>query len=416
MTNNPPNRELHVYWDGHVVGLLCETKPGELLFTYSDEWRLNKRSPISISLPLNGDCEPGAAQNFFGNLLPEGGARQRIEKIFRMSAGNDFHCLATLGGDCAGALSVGAVPPPQQNGTYKELSLKELENAVQSNAPESLLLTGNGIRLSLAGAQGKLPVRLFQEKFFLPLDSSPTTHILKFRNTSEILSRLVENEFFVMRVAYHAGLPVAPCTLVSVGKNFLLQVERYDREIKGEQAFRLHQEDFCQALGVSHSQKYESEGGPTFAQCMALARRHLSLREISVLLDWFIFNLCIGNSDSHAKNISILYKEKEPPTLAPFYDLVCTRAYKKVDRKLAMSVGGNFDPDFLTLENFSALSKEIGISMPLLRTRARHMCAIVTPAIEAAKKDFSCYANLNTVQQVYLAMQRSHKRFAKIFT
>lgn len=57
------------------------------------------------------------------------------------------------------------------------------------------------------------------------------------------------------------------------GRAFLL-VERYDRVLKDDaqhqpQLQRLHQEDFCQALGVVPELKCQNEGGPGLAQCFA---------------------------------------------------------------------------------------------------------------------------------------------------
>jgi hypothetical protein len=55
---------------------------------------------------------------------------------------------------------------------------------------------------------------------------------------------------------------------------------------------RLHQEDFCQALGVVPEMKYQNEGGPDLAQCFDLVRRTTrpSAPQVLRLFDYVIFN------------------------------------------------------------------------------------------------------------------------------
>ena len=50
-------------------------------------------------------------------------------------------------------------------------------------------------------------------------------------------------------------------------RHYLL-VQRYDRQ-PGVPGQRLHQEDFCQALGIVSEHKYQNEGGPGLAQALA---------------------------------------------------------------------------------------------------------------------------------------------------
>ena len=51
-------------------------------------------------------------------------------------------------------------------------------------------------------------------------------------------------------------------------------VTRYDRAFDAEGVVhRIHQEDLCQALGVSPSVKYAEQGGPSTPQVLALLRK-----------------------------------------------------------------------------------------------------------------------------------------------
>ena len=126
------------------------------------------------------------------------------------------------------------------------------------------------MRLSLAGAQSKLPVVETEQGFALPHGSgNATTHILK--PEPERFPGLVANEFFCMRLAREAGLQVAAVerAVTTSGLPFLI-VNRYDRDLTLEPIRRLHQEDLCQALGKLYVEKYQHEGGPTVRETMEL--------------------------------------------------------------------------------------------------------------------------------------------------
>jgi serine/threonine-protein kinase HipA len=134
----------------------------------------------------------------------------------------------------------------------------------------------------------------------------------------------------------------------------ILMVERYDRVIRNTVVERLHQEDLCQALGVDRRHKYEAEGGPSFADCYRLVRERSArpLDDTRALLRWLVFCSAAGNRDNHAKNLALLRDETGRWLLAPFYDLVCTTAYTRIDRRLAMSIGGRVDGGNLARQAF----------------------------------------------------------------
>ena len=128
---------------------------------------------------------------------------------------------------------------------------------------------------------------------------------------------------------------------------------------------RVHQEDFCQAMGTLPECKYEHEGGPSFAQCVALLRKVSTkpAKDVMALLDWLIFNFLIGNSDAHGKNISLLLLP-QGPALAQFYDLLSTRIYTHygLAGDMAMKIGDEVDPDKVTKKNWEALAEDIQIT------------------------------------------------------
>ena len=131
----------------------------------------------------------------------------------------------------------------------------------------------DGVRLSLAGAQDKLPVRIAAAQAYLPLGPAPSTHLLKF--ASPHFKYLPENEFLLGQLAGRLGLPVPHSELWRPeGGGTILVVERYDRRWVGNSIQRLHQEDFCQALGRSPLRKYQKEGGPRHAD-LEIGRAHV---------------------------------------------------------------------------------------------------------------------------------------------
>jgi serine/threonine-protein kinase HipA len=140
-------------------------------------------------------------------------------------------------------------------------------------------------------------------------------------------------------------------------------VERFDRTPLGEcQWDRVHQEDFCQAMGVPPELKYQQEGGPNLKKCFELVR-HVSAvpgPDVLRLFDAVVFNCLIGNSDAHGKNFSFLYGDGGAK-LAPLYDLVCTQAYGNLAAELAMKIGDEREPSRIAARNWRKFFKDAGI-------------------------------------------------------
>ncbi len=374
---------LNIWWDERIVGQLSQDEHGELGFSYAKEWIEDDNAPqLSASLPkqINAfsrrECRP-----FFGGLLPEESQRDAVAKILGVSRGNDFALLHRLGGDVAGALQllqIDALPQePRPVAHPPALSEAELIRVLDT-LPIRPLLAGEGeLRLSLAGAQSKLPIILVDAMPALALPGQPTTHILK-----PPISRFgatTENEAFVMRLAKAVELDVANVTpRIIAGRTFLL-IERYDRETNDQGTIkRLHQEDFCQALAVPSEIKYASEGGPSFRDCFDLLRR-ISARpaqDVLKLLDAAIFNLIVGNADAHGKNFSLLY-ERQGPRLAPLYDLLSTVYYPDLSPKLAMKIGKQAVLEDINTRTWAAFAQDSGLGLPIIRRRVSELSEAV---------------------------------------
>ena len=242
---------------------------------------------------------------------------------------------------------------------YRDLADEDLHALFAVPGDDALIEAQREGRLSLAGAQAKLTLRRTPAGWQLPLEGAPATHILK--RTRMAVPYLVENEYFCMFLARAAGLPVALVELLDLGIPVLV-VHRFDRVPHADRITRLHQEDFCQATGTLPQHKYEAEGGPGFAACADILRRHsaLPIADLQLLIRWVAFNYLIGNEDAHGKNLALLYTS-EGLRLAPFYDLVSSTVYKGLSRKAAMAIGGERRYAYVERRHWERLAETLRI-------------------------------------------------------
>ena len=365
---------LIVYLHGERVGLLDQEESELLQFTYDPAWLAKPGAvPLSRSLPLQSESFPAKkARPFFAGLLPEEEPRKIVAKILGISEANDFAMLERIGGECAGAVQMLpaetelaaqiSIPP-------RELSTPELEQIVAELPRRPLLAGRDGLRLSLAGAQDKLPVLIRDGRMYLPLDDTPSSHILKPESTR--FPGLAANEWFGLTLARTMGLETPAAEFRVIGQTPCLLVARYDRRAgAGGRIQRIHQEDFCQALGFPPERKYQAENGPKLRHCFELLRTWSTVpaRDVPAFIDGLIFNVLIGNADAHAKNYSLLYIDGER-RLAPFYDLVSTLAWPELTKKPAMKVGHADSINVFVAAEWKILARETGLAWPLLRER-----------------------------------------------
>jgi serine/threonine-protein kinase HipA len=384
---------LSAWWDGRKVGQLTMDEHGDMGFAYDSGWLADaKARPISRSLPLRAEAfDRRETRPFFAGLLPEETVRAEVARVLGLSKGNDFGLLKALGGDVAGALTLwpeDELPPPYDGKTVTEpLGDNALVELIDTLSERPLLAGREGLRLSLAGAQTKVPVVLVDDKVALPAPGQPTTHILK----PEIgrFPATVENEAFVMQLAAACELEVAAAVpRLAKGRPYLL-VTRYDRSLATDgQMRRLHQEDFCQALAITPERKYAAEGGPTFKTSFALLREVASRPAIDVLklLDAAVFNLIVGNADAHGKNFSLLYPEDGTTHLAPLYDLMCSAAYPDVKLRPAMKIAETSDLKDFKLRVWEKFANDISVGLPYMRRRAKELVYLAEQRAEAVAK------------------------------
>jgi serine/threonine-protein kinase HipA len=359
--------KLIVYYQEKVVGSLIFDEEERLSFQYDEIW-LSFKDRFPLSLPLTlldkmyGHLE---TKSFFENLLPEGEIKNLLEAHGKSSIKSEFGFLQEFGGDCAGAFKV--LPEKEKTGkaktARKELKLNVIYNYLrEKKSLTDVILNKEGGKFSLAGAQDKFAVTFEKNKIYLPLDGRPTTHIIKphvryFNSTHDT----PYNEYFCMKLAGDIGLNTPKVNIIE-GEYPLFIVERFDR-IKGRtEISRIHQQDFCQAHGITSLKKYESDGGPTFATNYNLVKANsiAPIPDLNQLLKWLIYNLVIGNNDSHSKNLAFL-QTQEGIRLAPFYDLLSTSVYKEIGQNFAFKIGGQSLWFKLKRRLFDKLSAELGL-------------------------------------------------------
>lgn len=390
-------RTLAVWWGGAVAGSLTMDRHGAMRFVYDRDWLANLSAPaLSVSLPKRPEpFRPRECRPFFEGLLPEGVQRDAVAAVLGVSPANEFKLLERLGGEVAGALTLwpaGETPPPAiAEAPAPALSDSELASLVKRLETRPFLAGEGKLRLSLAGAQSKLPVVLAEGRVALPAPGQPSTHILK--PAIARFEATTENEAFAMRLGACIGLDAAPVApYAAAGRPPCLLVTRYDRQPEPDGAIRrLHQEDFCQALGIVSSRKYAAEGGPGFRQCFDLVRRACARPAVEVLklLDAAIFQVLIGNADAHGKNYSLSYREGGVE-LAPLYDLLCTVAYPELSPRFAMRVAGRATLDALRPGDWDRFASDAGLGAPLVRRRVRELAGLALERAGSVAEALAC--------------------------
>lgn len=356
---------LNVYLNKNFIGVLKQDVKGggSLSFSYDTQY-VNSQNPLplSISLPIKSEIfNDKSVRPFFAGLLPENEQLDLLSKQLKTSAKNPFAILAKIGRDCAGSVEVlGISEKPIKYGEGKTIKLTEdkLYNILNEVYSNPLLAGGKKkIKLSLAGAQSKIAVFFDEKANSLPelTDGLPSTHILK--PTMPHFPDSVYNEFFCMKLAQKMGLNVAEVFLKFAKEKPFLLIRRYDRKQVNGLTTRIHQEDFCQALGIMPEMKYQGiDGGPGIRKCMDLITKNSSqpANDILHFIHAIIFNYLIGNADAHGKNFSFLFQD-DKTTLAPLYDLLCTATHKQLDQNMAMKIGRIKNPERMTLHNWHSL-------------------------------------------------------------
>lgn len=377
--------EIEISGKNYVVGKIVGENYNDARFCYDNEYlQNNNKRAISLSLPLQSDFfSTKKTKNFFEGLLPEGFIRKCIAKEIHADVNDYLSILSVLGNECLGAIRIINTEAGSCTASYNLLKDCEVKALAQEGAMESVQLVTKA-HLALTGASSK--VGLYYEpntkRWFLPEGNAPSTHIVKQSHVR--LKKIVTNEQLCMLTAQNLGIAIPESFIVNIGSNnkedILFATRRFDRKFdeKGKilnslpVPYKLHQEDFAQAMGIAASDKYEKKGKAYLKRAMKLLRSFSAdpIVDQMKLWDICIFNYLIGNTDNHIKNISLLYSEDlKSIRLAPAYDIISTVIYNNNIENMAMSIGGLYNINDIDRNAFEKEADNVGLGKAMALQR-----------------------------------------------
>ncbi len=403
-------------WAGHdLVGVLGhDPKANQFSFDYAAGWRhAASRFPLSPQLPLQRPAGETAEQHsaqvrqFFENLLPEGEALDHAAQSAGTTRSNLVGLLIALGKETAGALRVtltddkaaAARAAAASADQLREVTPAQLSERIRERANLPFSVWDGKVRLSIAGHQDKVAVYEREGRWYLvEAGRLASTEIVKPVPVRPRLAGLTANEHMCMQLARRVGLEVASTRLVYVPEPVLL-VRRFDRVESPDGVRRLHIVDGCQALGLSVAMKYErayGDGadvahlreGASFPKLFSLIDQSpLPAVDRLGLLRWAIFQVLIGNTDAHGKNVSFFCDERGL-RLAPAYDLVCMPALDAgFGDAYAMAYGDAFSERELSPYEWGRFAHQCKLPFRLVAKELDTLAGKVLAAIDALVAD-----------------------------
>ncbi|MHB8269150.1 type II toxin-antitoxin system HipA family toxin [Bradyrhizobium sp.] len=405
MARRPAHIPLNVFLNGRLVGVLRRESNGAIDFRYDRQW-LDWESalPVSLSLPLREGRYIGAPViNVFDNLLPDSDViRRRVAERVGAGGTDAYSLLAALGHDCVGALQFlpdGIDPGPAGKIEGKPVDETEVANIIQNLAAAPLGMgEDEDFRISIAGAQEKTALLRHDGKWYKPMGSTATTHILKpqiGRLPNGIdLSNSVENEFLCLKLLSALGVPAAGAEIADFGGRRTLIVERFDRLWTGDnRLLRLPQEDFCQALSVPPTRKYQSENGPGMKEILQLLKgSDVPDQDLATFMRANIVFWLLGATDGHAKNFSVFLASGGRFRMTPLYDVLSAQPSLDANQiqrkqfKLAMSVGKSrhYAMSEILPRHFIQTAEIAGVGAALVRSIFKDLAENAGQAIGSA--------------------------------
>jgi len=371
---------LDVFLDDVRAGRLTQAPGGAVNFSYDDEYTTRRSpTPLSLSMPLTRSRYTNRVVTaWLEGLLPDNlSVREEWGRRFEVSARSAFLLLRHVGRDAAGAVHVLPVDVDPPDAALRTGEVRRLSEAEVTEMLVALTMRDHGWKVgegagrwSLAGAQNKIALhRLDDGTWAVPLDSTPTTHILKPTRADTRFADLHVNAFVCLRAAGLLGLRVAEVDLVDFGGAKTLVVTRYDRgrtRGMGKAWLRLHQEDLLQAMSYRPEKKYQADGGPSVKNVARLfSTLDLPDREPvrSAFFDALAYNVLVGGTDAHAKNYSVLLRG--PRVAAPLYDVASYAPCLKQGESLrsSMKVGKSWQVRDVTAQDWTQVGTALGLDL-----------------------------------------------------
>ncbi len=427
--------EIEVYYEKFVVGRIKLHDKERIGFAYDPRWLATSGNfPLSVTLPLvSGEYDDAGITPWLANLLPEEQQLMALSRALGLSTSDALAILKEIGGDTAGAISIGE-PSNRNDWVYEALQSHygmETESAALDRHFDDLgrrpfLVGEDGVRLSLAGGQKKTTLALLdadgqpklglpgpKDRLAIPKTGAPSTIIIKPDNPT--LPGIVENEAYCLTLAGLIGIPVVDSRIVEAGSRTALAVARYDRQLRSDGSVRrLHQEDFAQANSIFPGQKYEQGTVPGLDMTRLLrTAAHLPAKDALTLQDQVIYNILVANTDAHAKNYSMLLSSG--PTMAPLYDVSTVLHWDHVNQYHAQKLAGRKrKPGDMARRHWERIADEAGFSPRGIRLRVQELVdTMVAHRVEAVKAvSDQAGASVEMVQHVAELVETNALRIA----
>ena len=358
------------------VGEIEGDSSEDAFFSYSKEYiTRNDSRAISVSLPIQDEpFSPEQTKAFFDGLLPEGFMRKSIATNMHLDENDYLSILYNLGKECIGAIRIDESDELQES-WYEAITSEQVEKLAAEGTTKSTEIVIK-THLSLTGASGKVGLYYDDKegKWYLPGGLAPSTHIVKQSHVR--LDGIVTNEQLSMLAARKCGIDISESFIVNAGKGIdsevLFATKRYDRIIdetspmigKLKRPYRIHQEDFAQAMGIASFEKYEREDRNYAEKMFEIIRNNTKrpLEDQLRLWNRIVFNFALGNTDAHIKNYSLLYDpHMEGISLAPAYDMISTVIYDSATKDMSFNIGGMRNLDSIDEKSFQSLAARVGI-------------------------------------------------------
>jgi len=392
---------------------------------YAPAWLAGAGAGYPVSPHLQpDDCRPDSVKRFLANLLPEGKWLEELSINYQISKNNIFGLVALIGAETTGALTFRPEGEERQVTNFRPVRPEELAERIAGRQAISIAQWDGRPRLSVAGVQDKLPVLIMPDGTMgFGEGDLASTHILKFGQRADM--HMLVNEFICMELARLVKMPVATVALQRWGEPVLL-VERFDRHWHQGRVERLHLIDGCQMLDLPPTYKYErpfgtaGEGatiriGASLAALFDACRYcRVPARAMRDLLNWCLFQLLIGNSDAHGKNISF-FVGREGIDMAPCYDLLNIAIYGgEFNRDLAMAIGGEFALEGIFSYQLAEFCEECKLPQRQVARSLKALCLALLQGLERLRLDALLKDEHDFARKMMAIIKKNTVRFLDI--
>jgi serine/threonine-protein kinase HipA len=281
---------------------------------------------VSLTMPVRTESYTwdDVLPPIFQMNLPEGYLLQVLqEQLGPQITGSPMALLSVIGRNMVGRIQV-AAPGANLSEPPRPVEVAELLQGDNSEEAFAELVRQH----ATSGVSGIIPKFLDAQNEAKSSESpvhNKTTlvtrrHIIK--GSTGRLPYVTLNEYLCMQVTRRV-LPAARTDLSSDGKAIV--VHRFDVDSNGQPYWGM--EDFCALLGLRPAAKYDT----TWERMARAIRDHVpgpsqfeTFHRLATLL---ILTYALRNSDCHAKNIALLYTNRQDVQLAPAYDMITTTVY-----------------------------------------------------------------------------------------